>query len=131
MIEWDFITGSFITIQSKTAAGICRKSPIISHDKESFSDSKFALSTSRFGSNRSGKIGFFKCITLLYGIVCITDFNSIALYLYGFTRKPDNPFDIWDSFAWRNKDNNIASLKFTESRRDLIDNDKIIFLERG
>lgn len=130
MVERNLIGRSFITIQSETAAGIGRESPIVSHDEESsWIDWEFADAASSFCLD-STEIGFIKRIALFRVILIIADFYPIIDYFDGFPWKSDDSFDVRDILAGRYEDDDVASLELAESGSHLIDDDEIIFSER-
>jgi len=131
MIKRHFITRSFVTVQSEATAGISRESSIVSHDKEPSSIYlEFIDTASSLSSHSSSQIGFVQSVALLYVIFRFADLYAVMLDLHGLSRKSDDPFDVRNDLSRRHKDYHVSSIEFAESRRNLIHDDEIVFLER-
>lgn len=130
MVERHLVGGSFVAIESETAAGIRRESSIVAHHEESRSDDERIYAASSFGLDASGKIIFIERIALLYGILRLADLYAVIRYLDGLAGEPDDPLDVRDGLSRRDEDDDIASLELAESRSYLIDDDEIILFER-
>lgn len=129
MIERHFIIWAFITVQSETAAGISRESPIVSHHKESAGIYlEFIDAAPRFRLH-SAQICFRQGIALLDISIRSAYLYAVMFDLDGLSRQSDDSLDIRDGLARRHENDHIASLELVESRSDLVHDDEIILFE--
>gem|GEM_PF-1104127 len=138
MIIRNEIIRPLIASLSKTRKRIRSMTSIISHYKITVTNLKFCFFSLRYCFYPRIKIFFIKLKTILTirslnlcrSRICITNISLIIYKFYYFSWKSYYPLNIRYIFPWRNKNNNLPSLKSSKSLSKFFHNNPVTRFKR-